>query len=105
MKRKLAGRETLKAALDMALEEPKKSATDILLEVGLLYDRSKLILDETAIKLAGGFRKGIEYMERYKQGTSKYGERAWLIKGNKKDIIVFDAGNGWCQIIKEKVRK
>ena len=96
--------EQLKKALTMALDTNKR-ATDILLEVGLLYDKSRTILDETAIKRAGGFREGIEYMERYKDGKSKYGERAWLIKGKKKDIITFDAGNGWCQIIKEIPRK
>jgi len=75
----------------------EKKAKALLKTVGLLYNDSKEINQETAIVRAGGFKKGVEYMER----TPKHGDRAWLIKGKKKDIVVWDTGNGWCQIIKE----
>ena len=53
--------------------------------------------DEEAIKLAGGFKKGIKFMKQ----APEQGERAWLIEGKKKNIYVWDLGNGHCKIISE----
>ena len=27
------------------------------------------------------------------------GERVWLAKGKKADVIYYDVGNGWCEIL------
>jgi hypothetical protein len=64
---------------------------------GLYYNESREMLDETAIKRAGGLRSGKEYFSR----APRYGVRAWLIPGRKKNIVIWDTGNGWCRIIKE----
>ena len=57
--------------------------------------KPKITTDEKAIKLAGGFSKGVKFLERAPQ----FGERAWVIKGKIKHIFIQDMGNGNCKII------
>ena len=37
--------------------------------------------------------------EDYHQPACEYGSRAWKAKGKDIDIIYWDVGNGWCEII------
>lgn len=38
--------------------------------------------------------------EGYHERATEFGQRAWLAKGKFGDIIYWDTGNGWCDIIK-----
>lgn len=35
----------------------------------------------------------------YHEKAPEYGERAWMAKGRKVDIVYWDTGNGWCDIL------
>lgn len=72
----------------------KKKVKDILVGVGLMYDRSRMFTDRAVIRRCGGLRK--EYAKR----VSKYGCRAWKFFGKKADLVVWDCGNGWYQQVK-----
>lgn len=74
------------------MQDARKKALECLVKSGLYLPGKRSILDETAIKRAGGMRyKYFKYV----------GARAWLIRGKKKDILIWDNGNGWCQIMSE----
>jgi len=82
-------REKLKKALDMVMDAsvkgtPEKTAKDILISCGLMYDESEMIDDEAVEKLCGGLRK--EYYDR--MDSEGYGERAWRANGKKCDLIL-----------------
>lgn len=35
----------------------------------------------------------------YHERAPEYGERAWRVRGRFADIVYWDVGNGWCDII------
>lgn len=37
--------------------------------------------------------------EGYHKRAPEYGERAWIAKGKYYDVIYWDNGNGWCNIL------
>jgi len=37
--------------------------------------------------------------KNYHKHVPEYGDRAWLIEGEEINIIYWDTGNGWCEII------
>jgi len=47
-----------------------------------------MILDTTVNKLIR--------CKTYHQRVPEFGERAWIAKGKKLEIIYWDMGNGWC---------
>lgn len=52
----------------------------------------KQVLDNTLGRIAEA--------EDYHEHAPDFGERAWRVKGRFADIIYWDMGNGWCDIIK-----
>lgn len=36
----------------------------------------------------------------YHEPAPEYGERAWRVRGRFLDVIYWDMGNGWCDVIK-----
>lgn len=52
----------------------------------------KEVLDKTLNKILE--------TEDYHQHAPEWGERAWRVKGKFADVIYWDVGNGWCEIIK-----
>ncbi len=36
---------------------------------------------------------------KYHQRAPQYGNRAWMARGKYLDVIYFDEGNGWCEIV------
>jgi hypothetical protein len=69
----------------------KKEAENLLIKSGLMYDRSEQIDDEEIEKRVGGKTK-----EHYEH-VPKFGDRAWKVYGKKRNMIVWDCGNGWFQ--------
>lgn len=51
----------------------------------------KEVLDATLASIVG-----TEQQER----ASEYGERAWRVRGALADVIYWDVGNGWCDIMR-----
>lgn len=54
----------------------------------------KSLEDKDLIRIVGGLTQ--EYYSR----ATRYGERAWRVHGKKFDLIVWDEGNSWYQIMK-----
>ncbi len=52
----------------------------------------KQVLDSTLSRLSMG--------RGYHRRALEFGERAWRVKGRFADIIYWDMGNSWCDIIK-----
>lgn len=50
-----------------------------------------MVLDTTIDKLI--------YCKTYHQRFPEFGERAWIAKGKKIEVIYWDEGNGWCSIM------
>jgi len=50
-----------------------------------------MILDTTINKLI--------HCKTYHQRLLDFGERAWMAKGKKLEVIYHDVGNGWCLIM------
>ncbi len=57
----------------------------------------KQVLDDTLNRLAEA--------QSYHEHVPGLGERAWRVRGRFADIIYWDIGNGWCDIIKVIPRK
>jgi len=98
--------EKLKKAVDLVTESStddkksaEQSAKDILLKVGLMYNRSRMFTDRGVIRRTGGLTK-----EHYSRAI-KYGDRAWKAHGKKCDLILWDCGNGWYQEVKRIEKK
>jgi len=73
----------------------KAEAEHILIAVGLMYDKSKMLSGDRIVHLVGGMKKtGFIH-------APKYGKRAWKVIGRKKTLIVWDCGNDWYQIVRE----
>lgn len=60
-----------------------------------MRNKSNMFGDETVVKLCGGLRK--QHFEHAKE----YGIRCWKAFGKRFDLIVFDCGNGWYQLVKK----
>lgn len=73
----------------------RRDALNVLVGVGLYLPKKRSICEEAIIKRAGGLRT--EYFKR----VPEVGVRAWLVQGKKKDLLVWDNGNGWYQVISE----
>jgi hypothetical protein len=41
----------------------------------------------------------------YHERVSEYGERAWRANGANVDVVYWDAGNGWCDIMAVILKK
>lgn len=37
--------------------------------------------------------------ERYHKKVPQFGERAWVAEGKEFDVVYWDTGNGWCDIL------
>lgn len=37
--------------------------------------------------------------EGYHKKAPQYGERAWIAEGKKVNVVYWDTGNGWCDIL------
>ena len=68
---------------------------DLIIDDEVIEEMNNLITDEEIKKKVGGLTT--KYYER----ALEYGERAWRVKGKKKEIIVWDAGNGWYEEMKK----
>lgn len=76
---------------------PEKTAKDILISCGLMHDESDMINDEAVEKLCGGLRT--RYYDR--MASEGYGDRAWRANGKNYDLILWDCGNGWYQVVRK----
>jgi len=81
------------------VEDKKKYVENIMIDLGLMHDRSEMIDDERIAELVGGLK------EKYYGSAMEYGERAFRAVGNKRTLIVWDCGNSWYQIVKEEIRE
>jgi|GEM_PF-3578426 len=52
----------------------------------------KQVLDDTLNRIAEA--------QGYPEQAPEFGERAWRVKGRCGDIIYWDIGNGWCDIMR-----
>ena len=64
--------------------------------------------EETLVRLVGGTERSLENVESdYKSSKyffpSTYPERMWRLHGNDFNVDLWDAGNGWYQIVKVEV--
>ena len=73
----------------------EKQIENILIDLGLMYNDSKMIDDEEVDKIIGGLKA-----ECYERALG-FGNRAYKAVGNKRTLILWDCGNGWYQIITE----
>lgn len=73
----------------------KRRIDDILQEVGYNFDDSKMYNEKTIIEITG------KQVRKYFSPVRMCGERAYVVEGEKKTIIVWDCGNSWYQIIWE----
>jgi hypothetical protein len=92
----------------------KAKASDILVKRGLMYNYTQMFGDDTINRMCGGIRSlPYERLDNFPSllntiETPAYphscSERYWFVNGKKFNLVVYDCGNGWYQLVR-KIRR
>ena len=85
----------------------KAKAQDILVRRGLMFNYTQMFGDDTIKRLCGGIRSlpyepiaNLNILGSSNAYPHAHPERYWFVNGKQHNLVVYDCGNGWYQLVK-----